>query len=105
MSATTTKQKKKHYPRCDRKRCLQNAQLFPILVIPAPAWSRTPKAKIEMELGMNVCPKHAIEDVRVFMDDAGWHQLQHNFAARHLFLPQRERITVIFKALEDRKYA
>lgn len=101
---TKTKKRKSIYPRCDRKRCMNDAQMFPILVIPAPKWSANPKAKIEMELGVNVCQKHAVEDPNEFVDEAGWKQIKENFQARRMTLPERNRVTVIFKALEDRKF-
>ncbi len=100
-----TTKPKSTYPRCDRKRCMNDAQMFPIMVIPAPKWSHNPKAKIEMELALNVCPQHAVEDIDLFMDDNGWAQLQQNFEARRMVLPKRKDIKVIFKALEDRKFS
>lgn len=93
------------HPRCDWKRCMNDAQMFPIIVVPAPKWSHNPKAKIEMEMDLNVCPKHAVEDIDVFMDDIGWQQLVHSFGMRRLPSPNRKTIYVIFRALEDRQVA
>ncbi len=97
--------KKKLAARCDRKRCMFDATVFPILIIPAPKWSHNPKAKIEMELGVNVCTRHAIEDVDVFIDKEGWKQLTENFAARRMVTPDRKQVTIEFRALEDRQFS
>lgn len=91
-------------PRCDRKRCQNSAQMFPILVIKAPEWSSNPEKKIEMELDVNVCPEHATERVKDFVDQDGWKQLCDNFAARRMPLPRRKDLSIIFRALEDRKF-
>lgn len=100
---TNTTHKEPFTPRCDWKRCVNDAQMFPIIVVPAPGWSNNPKAKIEMEMDLNVCPIHAVEDINVFMDDVGWEQLVHGFGARKMALPDRKKVYVIFKALEDRQ--
>jgi hypothetical protein len=92
-------------PRCDWKRCMNDAQMFPIIVVPAPKWATNKKAKIEMEMALNVCPKHAVEDINLFMDDAGFEQLVHGLGVRKLPRPNRKSIYVIFRALEDRQVA
>lgn len=94
---------KSSMPRCDRKRCMIEASLFPVIVIPSPKWSNNPKAKIEMEMDLNVCQKHAVEDINIFMDDNGYHQVCQALATRRLAIPERRTITVTFKPLEDRK--
>lgn len=103
----STKQKTKKaassMPRCDKKRCFNDAELFPVIVIPAPSWAHNPKAKIEMEMDLNVCQQHAIEDINLFMDDAGYEQIVHALGVRRLAKPDRGTIYVKFKPLEDRK--
>lgn len=103
----TTKQKTtkamSSMPRCDKKRCMNQAELFPVIVIPAPKWAQNPKAKIEMEMGLNVCRLHAVKDINLFMDDAGYEQVVHALGVRRLAKPDRKTIYVIFKPLEDRK--
>jgi hypothetical protein len=90
-------------PRCDKRRCLSPAELFPVIVIPAPKWAQNKEARIEMEMDLNVCSKHAIEDINLFIDDAGYEQVVHALGVRRLAKPDRKTIYVIFKPLEDRK--
>lgn len=99
----TTKPAPYKPPRCDRKRCFKPAELFPILVVPAPKWAENPKAKIEMEMDLNVCQKHAIDDIGQFMDDQGYEFIVHAMGVRRLPKPERKTIYVIFRALEDRR--
>ncbi len=102
---STTKTEVLLPPRCDRKRCLNNAELFPIMVMPAPKWSHNPKAKMQMELSMNVCPKHAIDDVDQFVDDTGWQQIRDNFASRRMVIPDRKLVNIVFCPLKERRFA
>lgn len=93
------------HPRCDRKRCMEVAQMFPIIIIPSPKWSNNSKAKIKMEMDLNLCPRHAVEDISIFLPDQQWAELVHNFGVRKMALPERDSIYVIFRALEDRQVA
>lgn len=99
----TTKSSKPLYPKCDWKYCRNPGTLFPILVLPEPAWTGG-KGVIEMEMDLNVCVKHANEDrLDWFLDDEGWHEIENSLAIRRLAIPKRETVRVIFRALEDRK--
>jgi hypothetical protein len=90
-------------PKCDWKFCRNPGELFPIIVIPPPKWVANKDAKIEMEMDLYVCQKHAVEDINLFMDDIGWEQVLHALGVRRLARPDRKTIYVIFRPLEDRK--
>lgn len=90
-------------PKCDWRYCRNQAEVFPILVVPAPKWAQNKEAKIEMEMDLNICQVHAVEDINLFMDDRGYEQIVHALGVRRLAKPERATIYVIFRALEDRK--
>ncbi len=97
-----TNNKKNFYPKCDKKYCRNEGTLFPILTMPAPKFTR--QKTIEIEIDLNVCVQHSeITPIGDYMDDEGFADIIKSFTLRRFTLPKREEITVIFRALEDRK--
>ncbi len=95
------------YPKCDKKYCRQSGTLFPIIQWPLPDWTFNgqKKKRADMEIQLNVCPTHAVDDHSLYIDDEAWHKLTNALSIRRQPVPKRDELKVIYKPLEDRRYA
>jgi len=87
---------------CSKKGCTHAASLYPVLTFLPQGFPHAERAQMGMELPL--CEEHALPEVDLYMNDAGFDQLCAIMNSKGIRAPDRESIEVEFRKIPDQDF-